>query len=140
MRNDMRGRLEGRAIGMYAFAGDSFFTVSDGTQRFTYSVKESDDGKLFFVKVLTHPGHYDYIGIVVKASRSYSVTKAVRMNSGSPSIVMFARFFMCCRERDYSWMEVWHEGVCGRCGRQLTVPESVASGFGPVCAGRISKL
>jgi len=28
---------------------------------------------------------------------------------------------------------VFHEGACGRCGRTLTVPESIASGFGPEC-------
>lgn len=27
----------------------------------------------------------------------------------------------------------WHEGRCGRCGRRLTVPESIESGFGPEC-------
>jgi hypothetical protein len=27
-------------------------------------------------------------------------------------------------------------GVCGVCGRTLTVPESIAAGIGPVCAGR----
>lgn len=27
----------------------------------------------------------------------------------------------------------WHEGVCGRCGRRLTVPESIETGFGPEC-------
>lgn len=32
-------------------------------------------------------------------------------------------------------LEVWHEGRCGRCGRALTVPESIASGIGPVCEG-----
>lgn len=29
--------------------------------------------------------------------------------------------------------EVWHEGLCGRCGRRLTVPASIESGFGPEC-------
>lgn len=29
--------------------------------------------------------------------------------------------------------EFWHEGRCARCSRRLTVPESVASGFGPEC-------
>jgi hypothetical protein len=29
--------------------------------------------------------------------------------------------------------ECWHEGRCGRCGRTLTVPASIASGFGPEC-------
>jgi hypothetical protein len=28
---------------------------------------------------------------------------------------------------------VHHEGRCGRCGRTLTVPESIESGFGPEC-------
>lgn len=29
-----------------------------------------------------------------------------------------------------------HEGRCGRCGRKLTVPESIDTGLGPVCASR----
>ena len=31
-------------------------------------------------------------------------------------------------------LAVWHSGRCGRCGRLLTVPESIASGIGPTCA------
>lgn len=31
-------------------------------------------------------------------------------------------------------VEVWHDGKCGRCRRDLTVPESVARGLGPECA------
>lgn len=31
----------------------------------------------------------------------------------------------------------WHEGRCGRCGRRLTVPESIESGFGPECIKHI---
>jgi hypothetical protein len=34
-------------------------------------------------------------------------------------------------------VEVWHEGVCGRCGRALTVPESVERGIGPDCAEKM---
>jgi len=33
--------------------------------------------------------------------------------------------------------EVWHEDTCGRCGRKLTVPESVESGYGPECIKRV---
>jgi hypothetical protein len=33
-------------------------------------------------------------------------------------------------------MELWHEGRCGKCGRALTVPESIESGLGPVCESR----
>ena len=34
-------------------------------------------------------------------------------------------------------LEIWHEGRCGRCARKLTVPSSVASGFGPECITRM---
>jgi len=33
-------------------------------------------------------------------------------------------------------LEVWHEGRCGRCGRLLTVPASIARGIGPECASK----
>ena len=33
-------------------------------------------------------------------------------------------------------VEIWHEGTCGKCGRALTVPESIERGIGPVCAGK----
>jgi hypothetical protein len=33
--------------------------------------------------------------------------------------------------------EIWHEGTCGRCGRALTDPTSIASGVGPECATKI---
>lgn len=31
-------------------------------------------------------------------------------------------------------VEFFHEGRCGRCGHRLTVPESIETGLGPVCA------
>jgi uncharacterized metal-binding protein YceD (DUF177 family) len=34
-------------------------------------------------------------------------------------------------------VDVDHMGKCGRCGRPLTVPESVRSGFGPECIGKL---
>jgi len=33
--------------------------------------------------------------------------------------------------------EVWHEGVCGRCRRRLTRPDSIERGLGPECAARL---
>jgi Family of unknown function (DUF6011) len=31
-----------------------------------------------------------------------------------------------------------HEGRCGRCGRLLTVPESITSGYGPECVKHVT--
>jgi len=32
-------------------------------------------------------------------------------------------------------LEVWHEGRCSKCGRQLTDPVSISVGMGPTCRG-----
>lgn len=34
-------------------------------------------------------------------------------------------------------VEFWHQGTCARCGRSLTVPESIASGLGPECLAAV---
>ena len=36
-------------------------------------------------------------------------------------------------------LRVWHHGACGCCARTLSVPESVKTGLGPICSGRINK-
>ena len=33
--------------------------------------------------------------------------------------------------------EIMHEGKCCRCGRKLTHPESIETGLGPECGGRV---
>jgi len=37
-------------------------------------------------------------------------------------------------------LEIWHEGRCCRCGRKLTVPESIESGIGPECSSRVKNF
>jgi hypothetical protein len=31
-------------------------------------------------------------------------------------------------------MRIWHTGRCGKCGKELKLPKSIATGLGPVCA------
>ena len=40
------------------------------------------------------------------------------------------------RAGDLKTVRCLHEGRCGRCGRKLTVPESIDTGLGPECAGK----
>ena len=35
--------------------------------------------------------------------------------------------------------EIQHSGRCLRCGRKLTHPESIETGFGPECSGRVNR-
>jgi hypothetical protein len=132
------------SIKRFVRAGKAHFTlVSERTgQRFTYrvKVKKADDGQpsdFYFVSVLTGPDNnssYTYLGCI-RGDR-WIDDRRMRIGAGAPSRRGFRWFWRnLMRGGDLSQVAVWHEGRCGRCRRKLTVPESIASGLGPTCAG-----
>lgn len=124
----------------FALAGRAILTIrSRKTQdRFTYRLKRSDDGKVHFVSVLCGPDNtnqYRYFGVVKDGGRFIPSRKRVIPQSKSKSVAGFEWFWNAIRNDHLpETVEVWHEGRCGRCGRLLTVPESIKSGFGPECS------
>jgi hypothetical protein len=79
---------------------------------------------------------YTFLGSIFEG-KTYRPGRKSPVSPTAPSAQAFAWAwsFMARGEMPPS-CEVWHEGRCGRCGRSLTVPESVASGIGPVCESR----
>jgi len=144
--DDMKGRFkDAEAALRFMRAGKATVTLVSrrtGT-RFTYRLRESDDKMCLFVGLLTGANNetdYSYLGRVSRdifwAGRK--VPKAGDIGKDAESSRAFA----------WTWrqlvsgaipeaLEVWHEGRCGRCGRKLTVPTSVAAGFGPECSGKM---
>ena len=128
----------------FALAGNARFTlVSKSTQaRFTYKVRASEDNAtMHFVSVLTGPdnwSNYSYLGFVRSGVYFHGGQKA-RIGVDAPSAKAFDWFWRNLAQStlDLSKVEVHHCGSCGRCGRALTVPESIESGFGPECAGKL---
>lgn len=123
-------------------AGRAVFTITSkrtGTS-YTYRVARAEerDGREgpLFVSVLTGPDNtrdYTYMGILNVAARRVHCTRTSRIERGAPSFEAFEWFL---RNVDSDRVEFRHCGRCARCGRQLTVPSSVDSGFGPECAAR----
>jgi len=110
--------------------------------RFTYRVRESEDGRCFFVSLMNgsdNESSFAYIGIIRDGEFRWTVKS--RVSKDAPSFRAFAWMFknVIVGNAIPSALEIWHEGRCGRCGRKLTVPESIASGIGPECAGRMSR-
>jgi hypothetical protein len=137
------------AVRAFAFAGNARFTlVSERTAtRFTYQLKRPrEDGSRerfpFFVKVLTGPCNtedYGFAGTVWSDARDRIAPSArAKIGGGAPSIVALRWFLSRLALGDISGVEFWHEGRCGRCGRTLTVPDSIERGIGPECAGRMT--
>jgi len=128
--------------------GNATFTLRSKATgaRYTYKVRRAKDnpayannGVVYFVSLLSGPdntGDYVYIGMI--KHNVFQLTRKSHMNNDSIPVKALAwslrRLVGGILPAE---LEIWHAGKCGRCGRTLTVPESVASGFGPECAGKL---
>jgi hypothetical protein len=134
--------IEGQeAIRRFVMAGNSTFTLvsrKTGT-RFTYKVQVAKDGNMHFVKALTgqdNENSFTYFGYIRRDVFLHG--KKSRIGIDAPSVKAFAWFWRrLVSGGNLAAMEFYHEGHCGRCGRKLTVPESIRTGLGPECAGRV---
>jgi hypothetical protein len=126
----------------FALAGNARLTLvsrATGT-RFTYRVRRPEEGKPWFVQVLTGPDNessYTFFGTIF-ADGAFRHSPRASIRPEAPSAGAFTWFWQVLAKDGPlpAGIEVHHEGRCGRCGRALTVPESIESGFGPECAGR----
>jgi hypothetical protein len=123
-------------------AGNATVTLrSVKTQtRFTYRVREKDGerGAITFVGLLSGPDNeasYSYMGVL--KPEGLKRTAKSRVSEDALSWKAFQWTWKKLSEGKMpSELQVWHEGRCGKCGRKLTVPESIEAGIGPECASR----
>jgi hypothetical protein len=111
--------------------------------RFTYKIRANDEGDVFFVSLLSGPDNesdYRYLGRIARGVfwQGRKVPKAGDVLASAPSSQAFAWAWQKLAKGVMSEaLEIWHEGRCGRCNRKLTVPESLRTGLGPECAGKV---
>lgn len=134
----------------FLWAGNSTVTLvsKKSGKRFTYKIQHakkqfSETRDDFYISGLFGPDNehdYKYLGMFDLIGHVFKLTKASIYTESAPSIIMF-RWFMtglfADPERLFEQAELWHEGKCGRCGRKLTVPESIANGIGPDCMSKM---
>lgn len=134
----------------FTLAGNAYITLKSTISgvRFTYRIaakKEEHQGRwivkkgIHFVSVLTgsdNENSYTFLGTIFDEKRfERSWRSKIGIDAGSCKA--FTWFWKQIFEGEGDLppgLEVWHEGKCGRCGRKLTVPESVERGLGPECA------
>lgn len=118
------------------------------TYRFSRPAEEPGKDRPIWISVLTGPDNtqaYTFACTIWPANFSeLRFSAKSRIVKDAPSVAMLEWFLRLLYHSDsekhfslFSQAEVWHEGRCGRCGRKLTVPSSIESGFGPECAGRM---
>lgn len=133
--------------------GKAVFTVDNGRvgnehRRYTFKIvkKELPRGEgrqqMYFAYILTGPdnmGDYTYLGVVDPFKLTCRPSRKSKFERGSePFVAINWAMRMVAEGRQAPGDSlIIHEGRCARCGRRLTVPESVKSGFGPECASRL---
>lgn len=139
--------VDASAAAPFLVGGDAVVTFESRKTgaRFTYRIRLAeprpgdDRAPPHFVSVLTGPnnGHdYVYLGCIF-GKKVYSHGKNSTIDRSAPSATAFAWVWKhLSAGKMPEGLAVYHEGRCGRCGRRLTTPESITTGFGPVCEGK----
>ena len=114
-------------------------SLKTGT-RFTYKIRQADSGDVWFVSLLSGPDNekdFSYLGRIDASLRFWRGRKTPKpgdVGIEAPSMKAFSWTWQgVMAGHNETQVEIWHEGRCGRCNRKLTVPASIASGFGPEC-------
>src|SRR5271156_5981576 len=139
----MQGQItDPKAALTFMLAGKATVTLRSlqSGNRYTFKIvaaekRNPNDAPTWFVKLLNGPDNtnsFVYIGII--RGNQFVWTSKSRVGKDAPSVLGFTYVLECLAVNSINNFEVWHEGKCGRCGRKLTVPESINTGFGPDCA------
>lgn len=145
-------------IRRFILGGNATFSLRSlkSGKRFTYKVQstklDSDSNwstnnqnrDRYFVSLLTGPDNnsdFEYIGLLDRHADGHYVFRHTAKSRAKPGAPSFDAFDFCWKsvEQGCTWprrVEFFHEGKCAACGRKLTVPSSVAAGFGPECEGK----
>ncbi len=127
----------------FMLAGKAIFTLRSSKTgvRYTYKVSMArHEHNQWFVSYLTdgdNESGYTYLGMI--RGDSVVLTRASKLNMESVPVVAFFWFFKkLILNLPTPNIEMWHAGHCARCGRLLTVPESIESGYGPECITKVA--
>lgn len=148
----MEGELsEGYNILRFITGGNAYFTlVSKRTdKRITYRVSRKEkqangEDPMWFVSVLTGPANtrdYTYMGLLIHTLSGKFVIRHTAKSGFRPDSDAF-KGFVYIMDRvsqglDAGGLHFHHMGRCAACGRPLTVPESILTGFGPICLDKM---
>ena len=133
-------QLAPRNIRPFLLAGKAIFTVKNSQtgRRFTFRIQTcKENPALFFVAVLAGADNetdYQYLGTIHQDRYTYGRKSRIGEQAFSAQAFQWVWTHI---DRLPGCIQVCHAGRCGRCGRLLTVPESLEQGFGPECVQKV---
>lgn len=138
--------IGGRAV--FTIEVPENYASSNNTKRhYTYRIRlKSGDEKFsdtYFVDLLSGPDNessYAYLGVFNPETGQFALTAKSKATDDAWSVRLFRRAMATIFAGNPdaitdAGFNLHHEGRCGKCGRRLTVPESIKTGLGPICSG-----
>jgi len=124
-------------VKQFCFGGRAHFTLESKKtgQHYTFEIskKEFGDNIYWFASVMTNGDQYTYIGKLISRA-TIQFTKKSRLTAEAPAVKALSWFLRALSAGVVpNSVIVYHSGKCGCCGRELTDPESIRCGVGPVC-------
>ncbi len=127
----------------FALAGNATFTARSKKTgaHLTFKIqKGKKEGAPHFVNVMTgtcNENDFETLGTIFDGRTYVHNRNRSRISPDAPSAKAFAYVWAHIERESVPGVEIMHAGACCRCGRKLTNPESIESGIGPECAGKL---
>jgi hypothetical protein len=131
----------------FIFSGKAVVTLTSAATgtHFTLKLsvpKDNEDNDFFFVNHLFGPdnswnGDWAFLGCVAVKPTGTTLFAGRKGKPDAPSFKALAWTLKHLAAGSIpETLTIQHNDQCGRCGRELTNPTSIAKGIGPTCAGK----
>ncbi len=142
----------------FVTAGKAYFTIEvpaafqqehDTPAHWTFQIRHKEAkgqwAEIWFVSLLIGPDNwrnYQCFGMLNPETGTIRMTSKTTMTLNTWSVRILGRVLAnvwadTTKRITDNGFDVHHMGKCGSCGRALTVPASIKSGIGPICAGKM---
>lgn len=134
----MQAPIPANTAKTFILAGNALITIKSlkTSKHFTFLIRKKKQADIWFVSVAYNGNdrYFNYLGCILP-DHTFTHTKASKVANDATS---FKAFNWSWNNLSSDQIEILHEGRCGRCGRVLTEPDSIKSGFGPFCRSLIN--
>ena len=136
-KNIMQNTLPKENIKKYALSGKAQITLfNEKTQnKVSMSFKRGKGKYSNIVHVRSEENRYiGFFSVENGEPNDLKTTYKTTLEEDSREVLTAKWIVSKMRTEDYpDFIKVGHNGQCSKCGRELTDPESVKQGFGPIC-------
>jgi len=95
---------------------------------------QNPQGYIYFISFLHSGDSYEYMGVLDPDDLTIRLTKKSKITNDALVYKAITYFLTALKAGVFAQnLTIYHANKCSVCGRELTEPESVRLGIGPVC-------